>query len=218
MSPEKYMTWICAVGVVPVSEITKHGKKFNVAKYIFTPTGCCIAMFQGGGANLADYMVKHEGYEIQIEEGDERAPNLDGLSCRWQPIKAEHDTIMTLLVLSTIPESDTEIYDEINRYISGVLDQDVNPVNIKNLKYKWPTFETLRQCRMVWQRGNVPLNIADHVFWIVLFNVLNRLNPGWKFFNVPHYRQSMIDNSDYKKFDDTLRMVVDCTTEQTEKN
>lgn len=203
------------VGVVPISEITKRNKRFLVAKYVM-PTGAVLAMFRGGGAKLADDLVKNQGFELEaIDESID--PNLEGLSCRWHPITSRRDTMLTLLVQALDPDQEANIYSELNRFITETLGNDFNPMHQENVSYKWPTKETMRQALIVWKQGNILKNFLEHVFVIIFFNISNRLNLVAGDFNVPEYRKDMITNSDYQKFDDMLRMVVDCTNEQAEK-
>jgi len=125
--------------------------------------------------------------------------------------------MLTLLVLSVEDEREEEIYKRINVFIEDVLGAEQNPVDQKNLFYKWPSFETLRQAQMVWKQGNVLKHLSGHVFLISLFNAMNRFNLKLPGLDVPEYKKDMIVNSDYRKFDDTLRMVIDCTDEQAQE-
>lgn len=199
------------VGAVPVREILARDKTLEVAKYILS-TGCALAMFRGGGAALADRLVKEEGFEFQEEQT--HTPDLTGLSCRWQPIAARRDVILTLLVLA----DDSATYEDINRFIEQMLESDAAPVGEKSLRYSWPGWELLRRSQMVWRRGNVVKHLFGHLFMTAWFNVLNRYNIRLgSLFDVRQYRRDMIVNSDYRKFDDMLRMVADCTRVQAGK-
>lgn len=204
------------IGIVPVSEITARGKRFEVAKYLM-PTGCALAMFRGGGANLADDLVKHGGFSIEEAHDEQDSANLEGLSCRWRPISAKHDTMLTLLVMSRHSgAAEKDEYAAINRFISESLGTDAQPVHEAGLHYHWPGLETLRHCQMVWRQGKTSLNLLGHVFIILLFRVLDRLGKKVGDFDVKAYKQDMLTNCDYRKFDDMLRMVVDCTHAEAE--
>lgn len=199
------------VGTVPVREILARGKALDVAKYVVS-TGCALAMFQGGGVGLADRLVKEEGFEI-VQEAD-TPPDLSGLSCRWQPIAARREVILTLLVLA----GDAATYEEINRFIAGTLEGDAAPVGEESLHYSWPDWELLRRSQMVWRRGNAVKHLFGHIFMTAWFNLINRYNIKLgSLFDVTQYRRDMIANSDYRKFDDMLRMVLDCTCAQAGK-
>lgn len=201
------------VGVVPISEIKKRGKYFKVAKYL-TAAGCPLAMFQGGGASLADDLVKYEGFVLE-DDGKTNPPNLTGLTCRWQPMMAQKDKIMTFMVLATSP--DDGLYDEINNTLTEILGPFPSPVHEDNLHYHWPTREAFRQAKIVWKQGNKVKNILQQIFGMLLFRTIRKFNVRLKAFDVVQYMQDMMTNSDYRKFDDMLRMVVDCSDDQAEQ-
>lgn len=203
-------------GIIPMTEIKKTGKQIGVAKFIME-TGAYLAMFNGGGVSYADILLKNnEKFSIQ-ENSQNIEPNLEGLSCRWQPITPKHEVMMTLLVMAVEAGSDYKIYSEINKFLTEVLGPEQNPVHKAGLSYKWPNYEALRQSKMVWKQGNIIKNVLEHIFLITLFNVMNRFSLTLPGLNVPEYKNDMIMNSDYRKFDDMLRMVVDCTKDQAEK-
>ena len=200
------------VGIVPVQEVVQRGKRFDVGK-LSMPTGCQMAMFYGGGAALADALVKQGQFALEADD-EPSPPNLAGLSCRWQPVAARNGVILTLLIQACANQSEDDLYREINSFMEGVLGAEANPVHWETMTYAWPTLEALRQNQMTWREGNVLANLCDQIFWILLFNMLNRFNIKLEGFDVTRYRQDMVTNSDYQKFDDMLRMVVDCSQEQ----
>ena len=199
------------VGVVPITEITERGKVFTVGKYLM-PTGYPLAMFGGGGAVLADGLVKSGGFDIEDEKFVE--PDLSDLSCRWQPLKTRKGVILTLLVMFSGQGDSHAAYKELNNYIEKILGEDSNPVKAESLSYKPPALSTLTDEKIVWKNGNSLKKIFDHIFEITLFNVVVRLNLKLGKLNAEKYTNDMISNSDYRKFDDMLRMVVDCTEGQ----
>lgn len=200
-------------GAVSMAEIRARERELGVAKYIF-PTGAALAMFNGGGVSLADELVKQGPHFLFKDQCGSSAPSLDGLSCRWQPINAQRGTMLTLLVTATSPGQETEIYAQVNALITKILSADPCPVQDRGMSYKWPGIEALRQSQMVWRRENVLKNLLGHVFVISLFNIMNRFGLRLPGLNMPDYKQDMITNSDFRKFDDMLRMVVDCSDEQ----
>ena len=70
------------LGLVPVQELRRRGRPVLVAKHQLSP-GNCLAMFAGGGLDLADRLIK-SGAEFALDEQDgPEPPDLHGLSCRW---------------------------------------------------------------------------------------------------------------------------------------
>lgn len=203
-------------GIIPILEVEKAGKKIEVAKYIMD-TGAYLAMFNGGGVSYADELLKSNNNFLIQSSNNNIQPNLEGLSCRWHPIMPKGDTILSLLVMCVDTKNELSIYNEINTYIADILGHAQNPINKKGMTYTWPGYETLRRSQMVWKQGNIVKNILEHIFLITLFNIMERYSLKLPGLDVPQYTEEMIMNSDYKKFDDMLRMVIDCTKDQATK-
>ena len=205
------------LGAVSVKEMLNSDKQIGVAKYRFE-TGAEMALFNGGGVSHADDLFKKdEKYLFDIAVNEKSEPALEGLSCRWQPLKAKKDSMMTILAMATHQGKEQDIYKETNNFILQCLESDAAPVSNENLTYKWPSLESLRQSKMVWRQGAWFKKLMQHIFEITLFNILNRFKIKLKALDVVGYKGDMIQNSDYRKFDDMLRMVVDVTKAQAEE-
>lgn len=203
-------------GAVPILEISKAQYKIGVAKYIM-PTGLCLAMFNGGGVSYADNLIKENPQFSIHNTKTDASPNLNGLSCRWQPLHSQRGVILTMLVLATSSKENDGIYSTINESILDILDQDYSPVSKRSLFYKWPGFETLRQSQIAWRSGQAIKGFLSHVFEILMFQIMQRFHLKFESFDPEQYTDDIILNSDYRKFDDTLRMVIDCSAQQAEK-
>lgn len=203
------------VGVIPMEEILKHGQTFDVAKFEMS-TGATIAMF-GDGASIADSLLKQDERFLVADSVADIPPNLEGLSCRWKPIPARRDVILTLLVTATSKGNENETYRKINKTISEALDNDANPLNDNDkVRFRWPSRDALRDAKMVWKQGNVFFNVIGFVSAVTLFNIIQRFNIRLPGLNVEEYKKDMVANSDYRKFDGMLRMVLDCSSDQAE--
>jgi hypothetical protein len=199
------------VGAVEVSEVTRRGKSMLVGKYVMS-TGASLAMFKGGGTQLAEQLVK-SGSFVAEGNGAADAAMTEGLSCRWQPIRPENEVIISLLVLETDAGHSAHIYQDITQFLSDTLKGPANPVHLSTMRYGWPGMKHLRSARIVWQAGKSAWNYGAIT---LLFNMLNRFNIILKSFDVTRYRMDMVANSDFRKFDDMLRMVVDCSKAQAQ--
>ena len=74
--------------IVPVADIRKEGLDVRVARYSASPY-VTYAMFAGGGNSWAERQMKDGKYAIDPAPPGTR-PDLEGLSCRWNPIAAEN--------------------------------------------------------------------------------------------------------------------------------
>lgn len=88
------------VGVIPVQDLRNRDVDVTVRKYQLS-AGNFLAMFSGGGIELADTLLKSENDNNEyLLKTDSLAgpPSLDGLSCRWEPLKPKGGVMLTLMV------------------------------------------------------------------------------------------------------------------------
>lgn len=209
------------VGAVPISVVRDQGSDVRVAKYRLSE-GNYLAMFDGGGLALADKMIKADdgsrGYRIDDEIPDQ-PPDLEGLSCRWEPLSTQRGRMLTILVQSLVPVTDSQLqaYQTVLAELVKILGpnfQNSQPVTAKNMKFRWPPrglrAEALATC------GDRPY--FKHLLFLYWQSFLQFLLETFDLsgggYNAPEYRRELRANSDYRRFDDTLRMVLDCTVEE----
>jgi hypothetical protein len=201
------------VGVVPMSEIAAKGLKIEVAKFA-SGSAKPIAFIRGGGLSWADTVIKanSEKYGIvDLEAGV--LGEVKDLSCRWQPLKSQKGKVVTLLARSTT--NDITIYASILEKMALILGGDVqisSPVSQLNMKYK-SMFSILQSEK----RQYFPV-LQKSFFQQVLVMLLCvwefSYGYGLSLFDSATYRKKIPSHSDYRKFDDMLRLVLDCSSEQ----
>lgn len=203
------------VGVVPMKEIIAHRQSIEVAKFAVANSKA-IAFIRGGGLSWADNKIKSDPdlYCLKDESAGVLG-ELSGLSCRWQPLKSRKGIVLTLLVRSI--DNDVVVFAEVLEQLSEILGGDVqlsSPVNAKNMKHKtlWQTIKS----EFKYHKGHFDRAYLKRLFWTA-FSVWSIKNERTKPFNAKRYRQSIPDHSDFRKFDDMLRLVLDCSPEQVQK-
>lgn len=212
---QKYYDLSLRIGIMPVSEIYARGHEFKVCKYQLS-TGASIYMYGGDGPMATDDIIKSG--EFLIPDNDRAGdPDLTGLSCRWQPVKSGRGVILSILVNAKKQKNQNEIYRQVNTFIENSIADNPNPIaNDQGLKYTWPGIKTLQRSRIVWGQKSPLKNICNQVFETLVFRICSALNITAGSFEPQQYKNDMITNSDYRKFDGMLRMVVDCTDAQTQ--
>jgi len=168
---------------------------------------------------LADFLVK-ESAQYCIEAGDnDGSPDLAGLSCRWDPLKSQNGVMLSLLVQGQDP-NDMEIYSAVILQIQkavGVSLGSLNPVQVTNMNLRWVppsgTLEaTTKSLRLFYPVIRLKIFLISlFVKFLVVTNI-----PAGKFRGDRYMRETSA-NADYKKFDDMLRLVLDCTNKQAEE-
>ena len=204
------------IGAVPIEDIRDSGLDVLVAKYQLSK-GNYLAMFTGGGIEQVDQLIKNgppaKKYRFLAKDTIHKNADLSGLSCRWDPLKSRNGQILSLLVQAQPghKQSLQAIYDKVIVGINEILGIDVKsakPVHQDNMHFSWPP-KGLRSEIMATGRSAFSLYKESFIQW-----VLEKLNLSAGGYNAPIYRQELHANSDYQRFDDMLRLVLDCTEKQ----
>lgn len=209
------------VGAVPIAAVRAMGADVRVAKYRLSE-GNYLAMFDGGGLALADTLIKADdgsrGYRIDDEIPDQ-PPDLEGLSCRWEPLSARRGRMLTILVqsLSTGAEDQSRAYQAVLAELVKILGpnfQNSRPVTEQNMRFRWPP-RGLRAEAITSCGGRPYFRHLMFLYWQSFLQfLLETFDLSGGGYNAPEYRRELRANSDYRRFDDTLRMVLDCTVEE----
>jgi Protein of unknown function (DUF3095) len=203
------------LGMIPIEEVRRRGRRVLVAKFALSP-GNHLAMFAGGGLELADRLIKEGAGFALDDEVDPGPPDLNGLSCRWQPFQARRGGMLTLLVRAREVDSlplQQEIIEALRRILDEAPEQAA-PVQPANMRFVWPPVGLEAEARLT--RGSASLWRRRAWLWFESFLQLLaerfdlRIGP----YDAPAYREELRRNSDYRKVADTLHMVLDCTAEQ----
>jgi len=202
------------VALVPVATVRASGADVRVAR--FAPSdNIVIATFSGGGMAWADAAMKQGKFAVPSSPSDIR-PDLTGLSCRYEEIPAERGLILSLVV-APAPGAKTDAFRAVVDDIVRLVEKSPNasrPVPGKGLSLKWPPQGYDFEARA--QRGaDEPLAVrrAKVLAWTLFYFVIMRLGITVGRFVPKKYTEQVVENSDFRKFDDALRMVLDCSPE-----
>jgi hypothetical protein len=211
-------------GIIPVSEITKTGKKINIAKYAISEH-LSIAMFSGGGLQEADNLIKanEKKFDIKNHIGDTNyEADFSGLECRWNPIKPQKGEMLTLLVQAQNEAVASEFYPKLLDEIENIYGTKENyrPNNKETLTLSLKS-KDLRQELGVKTTGKGSLERLKYAikirFKAILGTFFFAFDITTKDFEGVKYKQDAIANTDFQKFDDALRMVIDSSIDQTSR-
>lgn len=200
------------VGMIRIQDVLLHDVSVEVAKYLL-PSNTPIALFRGGGLTKAEELIKgeQEKYEIPVQEDSET--DLRSLSCRWEPIPSQKGKYLSLLVCAQNndePEDSYRVFLERLSDILGGSREESHPVQVEHMTYRSlgdSLRRDMRYQRSFWNRIG---RILDTFGAVLLFRLgLSRLIPS-----IHEYPKTLATHSDYQKFDDMLRMVLDCTPEE----
>ncbi|MEX0922237.1 MAG: DUF3095 domain-containing protein [Rhodovibrionaceae bacterium] len=206
------------VGIVPLAELKRRGAEVHIAKYQLSP-GNDLAMFSGHGVELAERLVKDaEDGSFRLPASDDEAPpDLEGLSCRWEPLASARGIMLTALVRGTAsgPEENA-LFAEVVEKIEGILAPDANPspASVKSLRFRFPPSGARLEALANSGRQGFWRALRRVYFESFVYLLFQKFNLSAGGFNARRYTEELRTNTDFRKFDDMLRMVLDCSEEE----
>ena len=204
------------IGTIPVRDVRAAGRDVRVARYGATPY-CVYAMFMGGGLAWFEDEVKRGRHLLPAAPAGAR-PDLAGLSCRWGVAPAKNGVVLSLIVA---PRGDDPrfptLVDEIVKLALSTPASD-RPVTATSLKPGDPAKAIALETAVRSASGTPrPLARALATYWytgMTVFFGLKLKGPG---VDATSYKNDLVANADFRKFDDGLRMTLDCTAEFADK-
>ena len=129
---------VMRVAMVPVADIRAEGLDIRVAR--FAPSkDVSYAMFSGGGLGWAEAAIKRGEFAIEPAPPG-TAPDLSGLSCRFEEIPSARGLILSALVVPAANADDQAFRSVIEKVIALVeLSPDAGrPVPAGGPDFRWP--------------------------------------------------------------------------------
>ena len=169
-------------------------------------------MFSGGGLAWAERAMKAGQFAVPASAPGVR-PDLSGLSCRWNDIPASRG-VMLSLVLAPVRQGDPAFRKLVEALLADLeKSADVTrPVPDEAPGVGWPPPGLDLEARATRKAGEWLLLTRLRVALATLLAfVVMRLGIRIGGFDPAVYRRDVVANSDFRKFDDSLRMTLDCT-------
>ncbi|WP_027580461.1 DUF3095 domain-containing protein [Bradyrhizobium sp. Ai1a-2] len=206
---------IMRVALVPIKAIRAQGLDVRVAR--FGPSAnLSYAMFSGGGLGFAEAAMKRDEFAVAPASPGTQ-PDLSGLSCRFEEMPSARGVILSLLVMPA-KGGDPDAFRKVIEEIIALAEQSPDagrPVPAGGPALRWPPqgldFEarTKRSGPLFARRALV---FASTLWAYAVIHFGLRIGK----FAAKDYMQQVVDNSDFRKYDDGLRMVLDCSEELAE--
>lgn len=198
--------------IVPIKEIYTLGEKIEVGK-LFISSRYQQAIFRGRGLDTAESLIKKTSkYEVDMNDlVDPRALNATGFTCRWQPIAAKQGAVLSLIVRSRKDES---IFLEVLKKIENIFGPESlhHPLTEENLKLSLKIADLSLEGMIT---GKGAFDGFIKTARILVENILGILKVSKNVRqNVANKVRNNVMNSDFKKFDGSLKMVVAGSNEQ----
>lgn len=209
------------VGVVAVGDV--HGKsdeRVLVGKYRLSP-GNLLAAFSGGGIECAEGWIKADSTYLAEPTPDDDFPDLSGLSCRWEPLQSQGGVMLSLLLQARAedPAERAACYHELIDELE-TLTRDAptagKPVCDANMKFRWPPRGLRAEIdATVGNAKRLPYALGLYLNSAIQW-CLDRFDLSAGGYDGKRYRVELRANTDYRRFDDTLRILLDCSPAQAD--
>ncbi|MEQ1856556.1 MAG: DUF3095 domain-containing protein [Longimicrobiales bacterium] len=210
--------------VAPVSWVRDQGLDVLVARHRVSAHYVQCALF-GGGAAHVERGLKRGGLpnEFVLAADADAQADYTGLECRWSEIPSPHDETVAVIVDATGPQGEAlEAYRDVMERIRGIYGEadDCRPVAEAGLRVSlarkvldneiglrgWRMGALGRFLRRTRLRADVVIG------WILL-----RFGMRWGDTDWGTYRSDLVANTDFRKFDGSLRLVLSGTAAQREQ-
>ncbi|MBD0394241.1 MAG: DUF3095 domain-containing protein [Microcoleus sp. C1-bin4] len=205
------------VGVVPVKLVVAANYPVKIAKFKVSEN-YSQAVFIGGGLTRATELIKDPVagniYSIK-NKGVSPKANFSGLECRWQDIPSKYGEIVTLLVMVR-----SEFYPQNHQFYRNILtriqyiygkENSLNPIDRKNLKLALNSTKLIKETLVRASSAgwlDRQLYLSKIQLETALGSLLMNLKVKTEELDWGVYKDIALAATDYRKFDDMLRMVI----------
>ncbi|MCO5062857.1 MAG: DUF3095 domain-containing protein [Rhizobiaceae bacterium] len=194
--------------LVPVRDIRAKGLDVRVSR-VRVSEHVTYAMFAGGGVSWGEAEMKAGRYRVQPASPGTR-PDLTGLSCRWDPIESRHGEIVSVIAVpngeDSLPGFATLVADLIE--LTGE-DRAGHPVPVSGPGHSFPPAGLDIEARALAPRGRRLIPKLWILFQLALNIYSDKTGRSLGRFNAARYKRDVASNSDFRKFDDGLKMTID---------
>ena len=203
---------VMRVALVPVAAVRAQGLDVRVAR--FGPSAnLSYAMFSGSGLGWAEAAMKRGEFAVPVAPSGTQ-PDLTGLSCRFEEIPSTRGLILSVLVVPA-RGADANAFRQLIEDIIALVERSPDsgrPVPPGGPPLRWPPAGAELEARAARGGSLMKRRIVVHAFSLYAYLIL-RFGISIAGFVPKTYVQQVVENSDFRKYDDGLRMILDCTPE-----
>lgn len=212
------------IAAIPLRILRARGRDVRLRKYELHP-GNYLAMVTGGGLELADAILKSPSQvaAFVIDLPNAPLPDLTGLSCRWENLPAEHGQIVSMIVRPADGGREESVLRQIRKELQQIIGRDVLSeregatfVTQRRLRFRFPPSGLGREIRLVGaSRGRLKtaaLAIFESLAFLYSHVTGKRFGP----LEPARYLDEICRQTDHRKLDDSLRLVLDLSNDQVE--
>ena len=205
------------IGMMRVADIRAAGQDVTVARFQVA-RGVDYAMFSGGGLSLAETRMK-QGSQNVPEAAPGTQPDLTGLSCRWSHMPSQHGAILSV-VIQPIDSATDPAFTALARNaieLVGGLARAGHPAAEVGPGVDWPPKGARLEAHAQRRGGSINAARRKALFESLVAWVLIKTGLKIGGFDARDYRRTVGQNADFRKFEDGLKMTLDCDARTQEQ-
>jgi len=198
------------IALVPVAAIRAQGLDIRVARYAPSPN-VSYAMFSGGGLGWAEVAMKRGEFAVPVAPPGTH-PDLSGLSCRFEEIPSAQGVILSVLIVAS-PGADQAGFRSLIENVIALVERSPDagrPVQSAGPQFRWPPSGVEFEARAARGGPLIVRRITVLATTLVSYLIM-RFGIRIGGFVPKTYTRQVVENSDFRKYDDGLRMILDCS-------
>lgn len=201
--------------IIPISHIRANGFDIRVARYRASKF-FIQAIFTGGGISFAEDILKtSEAPEFDVPTlNNAETVDFSGLECRWQKVPQPKNEVITMMIKSNPHQNDPQkTYERVLQKMRSTFgfDKKTNPINVSGLTMNL-SFSKLMGEAKIRTHGRGWLNRIGYILKVQLQTIIGKVLMALNYeSSATHwglYKTDLAMNSDHRKFDDMLRVVI----------
>ncbi len=199
------------VAMIPISEIRASGHDVRVARFAASEH-CVYAMFSGGGLTWFETQAKNGRYALPPAPADAR-PDLSGLSCRWGVAPARNGIVLSVIIAprANDPRFGHLVGEIVKMALEGTASE--RPVTADALAIATPLKAIDLEATALRATGASRLSaLAKAAASYTLGVTFHKFKLKAGAFDARAFAADVSANADFRKFDDGLRMTLDCSS------
>jgi len=210
--------------IYPITILRQQGYDVKVARYCASEF-YTQAIFTGGGISHAEELLKEPGYDQYNVAPNANAETVDfsGLECHWQEVEQKNKEVLTMLVkCNPVTENQETIYGNVLKKLRDIFgfDDKTNPINVSDLSMHLSFSELMGEAKLR-TFGKGWLQRLGYILRVQLQTIIGKvlMSLGYKTSSTDWslYKPDIARNSDYRKFDDMLRVVISGSKSQRQE-
>jgi hypothetical protein len=213
------------VGLVSVEKLRAEGHDIQVSKFAASKD-VCFAMLRGDGIDVGEKWIKdpERSDEFHISEEGEEFNDFEGFSCRWRPVPSRNGLVASVIIkaIGEDKSQHAEVYRRILAEISRIVQavDEGRPVSTKTLKLQPSNSDFDAEVYLTAGGKDSPevpavrksVQKGTRIAKVLL---TTRMTGGS--FSGKNYKKELVANTDFRKFDNVLRMHLDLRRGQLDR-